>query len=54
MLSFKNTVAQWEIYDSYMAEYAVHVRTHTGLGRGGGGWKKMLNVSTHPARALWR
>lgn len=25
MLSFKSTVAQWEIYDSYMAEYAAQV-----------------------------
>lgn len=26
MLSFKNTVAQWEIYDSYMIEYSTQVR----------------------------
>ena len=26
MLSFRNTVAQWEIYDSYMAEYSAQVR----------------------------
>lgn len=26
MLSFKNTVAQWEIYDTYMTEYAAQVR----------------------------
>lgn len=25
MLSFKNTVAQWEIYDSYMGEYSAQV-----------------------------
>lgn len=25
MLSFRNTVAQWEIYDSYMAEYSAQV-----------------------------
>lgn len=25
MLSFRNTVAQWEIYDSYMAEYSTQV-----------------------------
>lgn len=26
MLSFRNTVAQWEIYDSYMGEYSAQVR----------------------------
>lgn len=25
MLSFRNTVAQWEIYDSYMGEYSAQV-----------------------------
>ncbi|CAM9659982.1 unnamed protein product, partial [Sphacelaria rigidula] len=48
MLSFKNTVAQWEIYDSYMGEYAAQVaeqevenkkkreRESTDEGNGGG------------------
>lgn len=31
MLSFRNTVAQWEIYDSYMAEYSAQVRCKNGV-----------------------
>lgn len=35
MLPFKNTVAQWEIYDSYMAEYSAQVRQSIYRKKGG-------------------
>lgn len=31
MLSFRSTVAQWEIYDSYMSEYAAQVERSRGV-----------------------
>lgn len=51
MLSFRNTVAQWEIYDSYMAEYSAQVcgaglKTCSG-GEAGGGERPGLGVSQY-------
>lgn len=42
MLSFRNTVAQWEIYDSYMGEYSAQVRLRSHQGRRAAGVQSWL------------